>query len=120
MDDARLPGEMTLDDIAKQLETLRSDVRTGFVHVNKQLSDTNNRIHAIQTEMTAGFLDVKERVDALQADLMTGLLDAKERDDANHGDLVARLRDVDTASRIRDERLLKDILRHLAATRPTG
>ena len=38
MDDGKLANEMTLDDIGKRLETLQTEVRSGFTRVDEELN----------------------------------------------------------------------------------
>jgi hypothetical protein len=104
MDDGRLPGEMTLDGIAKRLDAI--DARLGGLDV----------------EMRSGFTRVGEELNK-----------AKIRDEELHGllkfSLEARegLREsmeqrFDVMGKKQDQEvdLLKDVLRHVTGTRASG
>ena len=112
MDDARLPGGMTLDDIAKRLETLHDDVRTGLL-------DAKQRDEAIHADLVARLRDVDSGArirDERSHELLKFNLEAREAlRESMQGrfDAVERKQDQDIS-------LLKDVLRHLAATRQSS
>lgn len=104
MDDGRLPGEMTLDGIAKRLGAIDA------------------KLAGLEAEMRSGFTRVDEKLN-----------DAKIRDEELHGllkfSLEARegLREsmeqrFDVTSNKHDQEidLLKDVLRHVTGARASG
>jgi hypothetical protein len=94
MDDGRLPGEMTLEDIAKQLHLLQDEVSAGFRRVHEQLNAAK-----IRDEEAHGLL--KFSLEARE-----GLRESMEQ----RFDVMGNKHDQEID-------LLKDVLRHVTGAR---
>lgn len=115
MDDGRLPGEMSLENIAKDLTAIKEQI-------DKQFSSIDKRFDGIEAEMRSGFTRVGEELNK-----------AKIRDEELHGllkfSLEARegLREsmeqrFDEVRKKQDQDidLVKNVLRHVTGTRASS
>ena len=132
MDDGRLPGEMTLDGIAKRLDAI--DAKLGGV--DARLGGLDAKVGGL--DGTVGGLAAK--LDGLEAEMRSGftrvdekLNEAKIRDEELHGLLKFSLEAREGLRESMEQRfevtgnkhdqeidLLKDVLRHVSGARASG